>query len=375
MRIMRLHPNYYIKKGFPLQFDFFKAKSPPLIGVDISTSAVKMVEISDAGRGLYRIERYTIEPMPKDAVVDGNIAKLDEVADAIRRAWKDMGGRVKNTALALPAAAVITKKIILPAGLPENELETQVEAEANQSIPFALDEVNLDFQILGPAPNNPGEVEVLLAASRKEKVEDRVAAAEAAGLKVLVMDMESNASQTAYESMLHLLPDEGQGQTVALIDIGASTMHIMIFVDGQVVYLREQSFGGNQLTQEIQRRYGMSAEEAEKAKRGGGLPESYEPEVLEPFTDTVALEINRALQLFFTSTPHRKIDHIILAGGCAAIPGLDETVARRTQAATLVANPFANMAVSSKVQPGRLAVDAPALIVACGLAMRRFDPA
>ena len=358
-----------------MQFDFFKAKSPPLIGVDISTSAVKMVEISDAGRGLYRIERYTIEPMPKDAVVDGNIAKLDEVADAIRRAWKDMGGRVKHAALALPAAAVITKKIILPAGLPENELETQVEAEANQSIPFALDEVNLDFQILGPAPNNPGEVEVLLAASRKEKVEDRVAAAEAAGLKVLVMDMESNASQTAYESMLHLLPDEGQGQTVALIDIGASTMHIMIFVDGQVVYLREQSFGGNQLTQEIQRRYGMSAEEAEKAKRGGGLPESYEPEVLEPFTDTVALEINRALQLFFTSTPHRKIDHIILAGGCAAIPGLDETVARRTQAATLVANPFANMAVSSKVQPGRLAVDAPALIVACGLAMRRFDPA
>jgi type IV pilus assembly protein PilM len=160
-----------------------------------------------------------------------------------------------------------------------------------------------------------------------------------------------------------------------LIDIGASTMHIMIFVDKQAVYLREQSFGGNQLTQEIQRRYGMSAEEAEKAKRGGGLPESYEPEVLEPFTDTVALEINRALQLFFTSTPHRKIDHIILAGGCAAIPGLDETVARRTQAATLVANPFANMAVSSKVQPGRLAVDAPALIVACGLAMRRFDPA
>lgn len=358
-----------------MQFDFFKAKSPPLIGVDISTSAVKMVEVSDAGRGLYRIERYTIEPLPKEAVVDGNIAKLDEVAEAIRRAWKDMGSRAKHIAMALPAAAVITKKIILPADLPELELETQVEAEANQSIPFALDEVNLDFQILGAAPNHPGEVEVLLAASRKEKVEDRVAAAEAAGLKVLVMDMESNASQTAYEAMTHMLPDEGRGQTVALIDIGAATMHIMVFAGGQMVYQREQSFGGNQLTQEIQRRYGMSAEEAEKAKRGGGLPESYEPEVLEPFTDTIALEISRALQLFFTSTPYSKVDHIVLAGGCAAISGLDETVAGRTQASTMVANPFANMAVSNKVQPGRLALDAPALIVACGLAMRRFDPA
>ena len=358
-----------------MQFDYFKAKSPPLIGVDISTSAVKMVEVSDAGRGLYRIERYAIEPLPKDAVLDGNIAKLDEVGETIRRAWKNMDSRIKHVALALPAAAVITKKIILPADLPELELETQVEAEANQSIPFALDEVNLDFQILGAAPNNPGEVEVLLAASRKEKVEDRVAAAESAGLKVLVMDIESNASQTAYESMTPLLPDEGRGQTVALIDIGAATMHIMVFVDGQMVYLREQSFGGNQLTQEIQRRYGMSAEEAEKAKRGGDLPESYEPEVLEPFTDTVALEISRALQLFFTSTPYSKVDHIVLAGGCAAIPGLDETVAGRTQASTMVANPFANMAVSNKVQPGRLALDAPALIVACGLAMRRFDPA
>lgn len=357
-----------------MRFDYFKAKSPPLIGVDISASAVKMVEISDAGRGLYRIERYAIEPLPKDAVLDGNIAKLDEVGETIRRAWKRLDSRIKHVALALPAAAVITKKIILPADLPELELETQAEAEANQSIPFALDEVNLDFQVLGAALNHPGEVEVLLAASRKEKVEDRVAAAESAGLKVLVMDIESNASQTAYESMIHMLPDQGRGQMVALIDIGAATMHIIVFVDGQIVYLREQSFGGNQLTQEIQRRYGMSAEEAEKAKRGGELPESYETEVLEPFSDTVALEISRALQLFFTSTPYSKVDHIVLAGGCAAIPGLDETVAGRTQASTLVANPFANMAVSNKIQPGRLTLDAPALIVACGLAMRRFDP-
>ncbi|WP_124949439.1 pilus assembly protein PilM [Sulfuriferula thiophila] len=358
-----------------MQFDFLKIKSPPLIGVDISSSAIKMVELSDAGRNQYCIERYVIEPLSKDAVVEGNIAKMDEVVEAMKRAWTSMGTRAKHVALALPAAAVITKKIVLPASLSETDMEIQVEAEANQAIPFALDEVNLDFQILGPSANSADDVEVLIVASRKEKVEDRVAVAESAGLKVLVMDAEFNASQTAYEGMLHVLPDGGNGQSVALIDIGSTTMHIMVFVNNVMVYSREQSFGGVQLTQEIQRRFGMSYEEAEKAKRKGKLPENYALEVLQPFTETLALEISRALQLFFSSTSYTKVDHVVLAGGCAAIPSLDEAVANRTEASTLVANPFVGMTLSSRVLAAKLAVDAPALMVACGLAMRRFDPA
>lgn len=358
-----------------MQFDFLKIKSPPMIGVDISSSAIKMVELSDAGRNQHCIERYVIEPLSKDAVVEGNIAKMDEVVEAMKRAWANMGTRAKHVALALPAAAVITKKIVLAANLSETDMEIQVEAEANQAIPFALDEVNLDFQILGPSANSADDVEVLIVASRKEKVEDRVAAAESAGLKVLVMDAEFNASQTAYEGMVHVLPDSGKGQSVALIDIGATTMHIMVFVNNVMVYSREQSFGGTQLTQEIQRRYGMSFEEAEKAKRKGKLPENYALEVLQPFTETLALEISRALQLFFSSTSYTKVDHVVLAGGCAAIPGLDEAVANRTEASTLVANPFVGMTLSSRVLAAKLAVDAPALMVACGLAMRRFDPA
>jgi type IV pilus assembly protein PilM len=356
-----------------LQLDFLKMKAPPLIGVDISSSAVKMVEISDAGKGLYRIERYAIEPLPKDAVVDGNIANLDGVAETLRRAWKRLGTRVKNVALALPAASVITKKIIMAGGQREEDMEIQVETEANQYIPFALDEVNLDFQVLGPAPTGQDEVEVLIAASRKEKVEDRVAAAESAGLKALVMDVESFATQTAYELISPQLPNAGQDQTIAIVDIGAAMMHINVLHNNQSVYLREQTFGGNQLTQEIQRRYSLSSEEAELAKRNGGLPDNYESEVLQPFMDTLALEVTRALQFFFSSTQFNRVDHILLAGGCAMIPGLDETVSTRAQVSTMIANPFGNMALSSRIKPRQLAADAPALLIACGLAMRRFD--
>lgn len=356
-----------------MQFDFLKAKTPALIGVDISSSAVKMVELADAGKNLYRVERYAIEPLPKDSVTDGNIMNLENVSEALKQAWKRMGTRVKNVALALPAASVITKKIIVPGGQREEDLELQVESEANQYIPFALDEVNLDFQVLGPAPNSPEEVEVLIAASRKEKVEDRVAAAQAAGLKAIIMDVESYATQTAFELIAHQLPGNGRDQTIAIVDIGASMMHINVLHNNQSVYLREQSFGGNQLTQETQRRYSLSAEEAELAKRNGGLPENYESEVLQPFMDTLALEVTRALQFFFSSTQFNRVDHILLAGGCAMIPGLDEAVSSRTQVSTMIANPFTNMALSPRIKPRQLTADAPALLIACGLAMRRFD--
>lgn len=359
---------------FKLNLDFLQAKSPPLIGVDISTSSIKMVELGDAGKGLRRIERYTIEPLAKDAVADGNIVNLEAVAEAIKHAWRRMGTRTKNVALALPAAAVITKKIIVPAGLNETELELQVESEANQYIPFALDEVNLDFQVLGPAPNNPEEFEVLIAASRKEKVDDRVAAVESAGLKALVLDVESFATQTAYELIAPQLPESGRDQMIAIVDIGSTMIHVNVLLNNQSVYTREQTFGGNTLTQEIQRRYSLSAEEAEIAKRNGGLPENYGQEVLQPFLDALALEVARALQFFFSSTQFNRVDHILLAGGCAMIPGVDEAVAQRAQVRTSIANPFANMAISSHIKPRQLAQDAPILLIACGLAMRRFDP-
>jgi type IV pilus assembly protein PilM len=363
------------KLNFNLDFleRLFKSKAPPLIGCDISSSSVKLVEIVDAGKNVYRVERYSIEPLPRDAVVDGNINNLEAVSDCLKRGWKRLGTNIKGVAMALPSAAVITKKIVVPAGQMESELELQVETEANKYIPFALDEVNLDFQVVGPAPNSPEDAEVLIAASRKEKVEDRVAAAEAAGLKAVVVDIESFAIQTAFELIERTLPDNGKDQNIAIVDVGTAMMNLNVLRNGQSIYMREQPFGGNTLTQEIQRAFGMSPEEAEAAKRTGGLPDNYDAEVLAPFMDTLGLEVARALQFFFTSTQFNQVHHILLAGGCAAIPGIDEVVTRRTSVPSMVANPFANMALSSKIRPKNLATDAPSLMVACGLAMRRFD--
>lgn len=353
-----------------MKFSLFTESVPPLVGVDISSTSVKMVELGSDGRGGYKLEGYAISPLAKEVIVDGNVGDLEKLADAIKLAWKLLGSREKRVALALPSTAVISKKVIMSAGLREEDMEVQVEAEANQYIPFSLEEVNIDFQVIGPAPNSPDDVEVLIAAARKEKIEDRVAAAEGAGLKVIVMDVDSYATEAAYTLVAGQLPNSGNAQTVMIADIGAAMMHINVLHDNKPVYSREQAFGGAQLTQEIQRRFGLSLEEAEIAKRKGGLPESYDNEVLQPFVQLLAMEVARALQFFTSASPYNRVDHIVLAGGCAAIPEIDVTVQDRTQVHTIVANPFNSMGVSARVRQQQATVDAPALLIACGLAMR-----
>jgi type IV pilus assembly protein PilM len=356
-----------------LDLSIFSPKARPLIGLDMSSSAVKMVELANDGKNGYRVERYSIEVLPRDVIADGNIVNLEAAAETIKRGWRKLSTSTRSVAAALPAAHVITKKIIVAAGQKEEELELLVESEANQYIPFPLDEVNLDFQIVGPAPSSQEEIEVLIAASRKEKVEDREAAIEAAGLKPVVMDVDSYAVLSSLELILKQLPKGGKGQIVALVDVGANVMGLTVLRDGQQLYAREQAFGGNQLTQDIARLYGMTFAEAEADKRRNALPENYESELLQPFVENMALEVSRALQFFFTSTQFNKVDHIVLAGGCATLPGGDEVIAARTQIDTIVANPFADMVISDRVRGNNLLADASSLMVACGLALRRFD--
>ena len=343
-----------------------------MIGLDISSSSVKLVELGQSANGEYVLERFASEPFEKGWIADGQIEKFDEVAGAVRRVVQKSGTRAKQVLMAMPQSAVITKKIVLPAGLREEELELQVESEANQYIPFSLDEVSLDFCVIGPSPTSHGDVEVLIAASRKDRVQDRQGLAEAAGLKPVVLDIESHASRLAMGRIVHGLPNQGRDALVALFEIGADTTSLKVLRDDELLYDRDQAFGGAQLTSLISRQYGFSFEEAEQKKLNGDLPEDYESTILEPFVDSMSQEIGRALQYFFTSTPHHKVHYVMLAGGTATLAGLKERVTELTGFASMVVNPFENMKFGSAVREGKIRREAPSYLTACGLAMRRF---
>lgn len=350
----------------------FGRKHPSMIGLDVSSSSVKLVELGQSATGEFVVERFASEPFEKGWITDGQIEKFDEVAEAVRRVVGKSGTRTKQVVMAMPQSSVITKKIMLPAGLREEELEVQVESEANQYIPFSLDEVSLDFCVIGPSPTSVGDVEVLIAASRKDRVQDRQGLAEAAGLKPVVLDIESHASRLAMGRVIQALPNGGQDALVALFEIGADTTSLKVLRDEEMLYDRDQAFGGSQLTQLISRQYGFSFEEAEQKKLAGDLPEDYEASILAPFVDSLSQEIGRALQYFFTSTPHHKVHYVMLAGGTATLPGLKERVTELTGFASMVVNPFDNMRLGSAVRESKLRREAPAYLTACGLAMRRF---
>ena len=350
----------------------FGQSSPPLVGLDISTSSVRLVELADAGKGELRLERYAAEPLARGVVVDGNIENIEAVSEAVLRVWKRSGTKVRNVALGMPPAAVITRKIILPAGLGEDQLEVQVESEASQYIPFALDEVSLDFDVIGPAANSADDMEVMLAAARREKVEDRVAIAEAAGLTATVMDIESYAARAAADRAIAGQAGAAKDQIVALFQIGAQAMHISVLQNGETIYEREQPFGGIQLTQDIVRAYGLAFEEAEARKKSGDLPDAWRTDLLPPFLENAALEVTRAIQFFYTSTPYTRIDQIYLAGGCALLPGLLEIIGGRTRIPSALIAPFRGMQLGAGVREQALRHEAPGYLVACGLALRRF---
>lgn len=343
-----------------------------MLGLDISSSSVKLVELGQDRAGNLVLERCAIEPLERGWITDGNIEKFDEVADAVRRLVKKSGTKTRNVAMALPPSAVITKKIMLPGGLTDQELELQVETEANQYIPFPLDEVSLDFCVVGPSATSAGDIEVLIAASRREKVQDIQGLAEAAGLKPVIVDVESYASRLATGRLIENLPNKGVGSIVALFEVGALTTSMQVIRNDEVLYDRDQAFGGAQLTQMIVRQYGFSQEEAESKKRSGELPEDYESSVLRPFVDSMVQEIGRALQFFFTSTPHNKVDYVMLAGGSSALPGLTAAVTQHTTFPCSLVNPFDGMEIGNDVRLKKMTREAPSYLTSCGLALRRF---
>ncbi len=347
---------------------FFSPKNPQIVGVDITSTSVKLLELRRTGGG-YRVEGYAVEPLPTNAVVEKNISDIDAVGNSLRKAVKRAGTKATCCAVAVPASAAISKLITMPAGLNDDELESQVLLEADQYIPYSLDEVRLDFEVLGPSENNADTIDVLLAASRSENVDMRTAAAELAGLTPKVVDIESYAMEGACQ-LLHDLDDTA---VVAVIDIGATMTSVNILQHGQLIYTREQSFGGRQLTEEIMRRFGLSYDEAGLAKKEGGLPDNYVIEVLNPFKETVVQQVHRLLQFFYAANQHNEVAQIVLAGGCSCIPGIDELVEEKMHVRTTIANPFSGMSFSPKISQQRLGNDAPSMMIATGLALRSFD--
>lgn len=350
---------------------FLDKKAKPVIGLDISSTSVKLLELVRVG-DRYRVESYAVKPLPPNAVVEKNIADPAAVADVIRSMVKQSKTKLKHAAVAVAGSAVITKVIDMPIGLSEDAMESQIAAEADQYIPFPLEEVALDFEVQGMSPRNPEQVEVLLAACRRENVDVREQVLNEAGLVAEKVDIEAYCMERAFELVAEQLEDQ-EGQVVAIIDIGATMTTLSVLVDGKTVYTREQLFGGRQLTEEIQRRYGLSREEAGLAKKQGGLPDDYEMEVLTPFKDAVVQQVTRSLQFFFSASQYNDVDYIILAGGVASLEGLVGLIEEKLGTQTVVANPFARMAVSSRVNAVSLATDAPSLMIVTGLAMRSFD--
>lgn len=350
---------------------FLDKKAKPVIGLDISSTSVKLLELSRSG-DRYRVESYTVKALPPNAVVEKNIADPAAVAEVVRSMVKQSKTKLKHAAVAVAGSAVITKMIDMPIDLNDDAMESQIAAEADQYIPFPLEEVALDFEVQGISPRNPDQVEVLLAACRRENVEVRQQVLADSDLIAEKVDIEAYCMERAFELIAEQLEDQ-EGQVVAIIDIGATMTTLSVLVDGKTVYTREQLFGGRQLTEEIQRRYGLSREEAGLAKKQGGLPDDYEMEVLTPFKDAVVQQVTRSLQFFFSASQYNDVDYIILAGGVASLEGLVGLIEEKLGTQTVVANPFARMSVSSRVNAVSLANDAPSLMIVTGLAMRSFD--
>ncbi len=350
----------------------FRREPAPVLGMDISSSSVKLVELGRDRQGGLILQRCTLQPLDTGCITEGNIDRFDAVAEAMRQVVRQSGTRTRQVALALPSSAVITKRIALPAALSERELEARVETEASQYIPFALDEVSLDFCVIGPSRTDATEVEVLIAASRKDRVQDRQGLAEAAGLRAVILDIDAYASRLAAQRLIDALPRQSGHAMVALFEVGAHSTGMQVIQDGEVLYERDQAFGGAQLTQQIARTRGCSPEEAERRKRSGDLSDDQAAALLPPFVSSLAQEIARALQFFFTSTPHHRVDGVLLAGGGASVPGLSQAVSRLTSFSCSVVNPFEGMHLAAAVSPHTLQRQAPSYLTACGLALRRF---
>jgi type IV pilus assembly protein PilM len=341
------------------------------MGLDIGSSSIRLLQLSKHGSS-YRIDHFAIEPLPQGVIVEKSVQDIEAISEAIQSAVRNSGSNSKFCAVAVSGSAVFTKAISLPANLADSDIESQVQIEANQYIPYPLDEISLDFEVLGPSPRNADMVDILLAASKNENVESRQDALESLGLKARVVDVESFAIANAFE-LIRERDGIRSSETVGIFDIGHDLSTLLILRNGRVVYTRDHPFGGHQLTEEIMRRYDMTHEQASFFKRGEPGPDDFEDEVLEPFMLNVVHQISRALQFYSSSSEFSNIRTIYLAGTMASLKGLSDVVEQELGVKTRVADPVQGLEIAPSVAVSALTKNAPNLMVSMGLALRGFD--
>ncbi|MFC3284395.1 type IV pilus assembly protein PilM [Litchfieldella rifensis] len=347
-----------------------KRSSKGLIGVDITSATVKLIELKQAGAH-FQVDSYAVRPLREGVVVERRIRDMGNVAEAIRRAVEHARPTTNQASVAVPASAAITKTLTLPASLNDSEIEARIQLESDKHIPFPFSEVAFDFQRLGLNARYGDQQDILLVACRQQDVSQLTEALFQAGLEPAAVDVETFAMERAFSELRHQLPPlSGDDDCVALVDVGATMNAFHVLRRGRITYSRDTVFGGRQLTEEIRGRYGLSLEEAGLAKKRGGLPEDYRHNVLDPFVDTLVQQIGRSLQLYYTAGRKHEVKRLVLAGGCSVIPGLSHRLAQESGMDVVIANPFQRMKVNSRIDIHTLSGDAPAMLTACGLAMR-----
>ena len=350
----------------------FRNSKKNLLGVDISSSSVKVLEIAQDGAG-FRLESYGIEPTPPNSVIENVVTDAEAVGDSIEKAVARSGSNLKECACAISGSKVITKKITVSSEIPVKDLEGQVQLEMVQHIPHPIEDISIDFQI----ENNPEDsglpFEITVVATKSENVDSCVVAVERGGLIPKIVDVELFALENAVSLTSKISGDDRLTGILGIVDIGSSSTKFSVLEAGSITYNREQNFGGKQLLNEIQRNYGLSYEEAKSGLAESSLEAGFEEKVVAPFVESASQEIERALQLFYSSNNAARVEHVLLTGGCASLNGIADSVMARIEVPVDLISPFGKIPLSRNIDPKKLKRDAPMLLTAFGLSSRGFD--
>lgn len=350
-----------------------KPKQQSLLGIDISSSSIKILQLSTKGDGRYCVEGYGMLTLP-DKAIEGSLLKdISVVSDSIRTVVSMSHLTSKQAAISVPDSLAISKIIQISEGLSENDIEELVVIEADKYIPYPIDEVNIDFSVIGPSAKNSALEDVLIVASRAEIVNARVEALRLAGIETKIVDVDSFVVERVAQLFKSGLPAGGENKVIAIIDIGGKYSHLYVLQNMKVIYSRDEEFGGNQLVDAIVQHYDMTPDAAVDALNQKTLPEGALELVLQPFYENLYVQVKRALQFFFSTSRFSFVDHVVLMGGIAKQEGIAQLLEENLNVPTSIGNPLVSMSFAPTVDKESVLRESPTLMIACGLALRHIE--